>query len=89
MPRFDYACCKECQRPSEETGPLSHTRLCEECGTRRLTENVYGIHEKRGPAYMRRQYGIALSEFGPRVALALKQAGLFDEAALDDAPSHP
>ena len=50
----------------------------------RLEENVVGIHTKSGPAYMRRQYGIALSEFGPRVALALRQAGLFDVPVLDE-----
>lgn len=89
MPRLDYVRCKGCNRPRSETGTLSHTRLCSDCATERLAENVYGIHSKSGPAYMRRQYGIALSEFGPRVALALKQAGLFDEAALDDVASHP
>jgi hypothetical protein len=54
-----------------------------------LAENVYGIHAKVGPAYQRRQYGIALSEFGPRVALALKQAGVFDDAILDDVTARP
>lgn len=55
----------------------------------RLAENVYGIHAKSGPAFHRRQYGIALREFGPRVALALKQAGVFEDALLDDALPHP
>jgi hypothetical protein len=89
MPRNDYARCRECDRPSIEVGPLSHTRLCTTCATERLAENVYGIHEKAGPAYLRRQYGIARAEFGPRVALALKQAGLFDGAALDDVTPNP
>ena len=88
MPRLDYVFCKGCNRPSSEVGTLSHTRLCSSCATERLAENVYGIHAKSGPAYLRRQYGIALSEFGPRVALALKQAGLFDESPLDDALPH-
>jgi hypothetical protein len=89
MPRLDYARCKVCQRPREETGPLSHTRQCVDCAGRRLAENIYGIHAKVGPAYQRRQYGIALSEFGPRVALALKQAGVFDDAILDDVTARP
>jgi hypothetical protein len=85
MPRLDYVHCRGCERPVSEVGTLSHTRLCSRCSSERLAENVYGIHEKAGPAYLRRQYGIALAEFGPRVALALKQAGLFDGAILDDA----
>lgn len=55
----------------------------------RLAENVVGIHMKAGPAYQRRQYGIALKEFGPRIALALKQAGVFESALLDDSTQRP
>ncbi len=89
MPRADYVCCKECGRSREEVGMLSCTRLCGDCAMRRLAENVVGIHAKRGPAFERRRYGIALREFGPRVALALKQAGVFDGALLDEAPERP
>ena len=89
MPRLDYARCKVCQRPRDVTGPLSHTRLCEDCAGYRLAENVYGIAAKIGPAHQRRKYGIALREFGPRVALALKQAGVFEDAVLDDVTPRP
>lgn len=37
-----------------------------------------GIHTGVGPEAERRKYGYARQLFGPRVALALKQAGLFD-----------
>ena len=88
MPRLDYARCRECGRPSTEVGLLSHTRLCSECARALLNENIDGIHARRGPAYHRRRYGIALREFGPRVALALKQAGVFEDSPLDDAIPH-
>lgn len=48
-----------------------------------MIANMDGIHGGHGPAYERRRYGIARSLFGPRVALALKQAGVFGNA-LDD-----
>jgi hypothetical protein len=68
---------------------LSHTRLCADCSMILLTTNNLQIHHRTGPAYERRQYGIALREFGPRVALALKQAGLLTPQALDDSPNRP
>jgi hypothetical protein len=34
--------------------------------------------------FERRRYGYARHLFGPRVALALKQAGVFDSELLDD-----
>ena len=89
MPRLDYARCKDCKGARQETGPLSCTRLCSQCAERRLRENVFGIHEKHGPAYERRRYGIARAEFGPRVALALKQAGVFDAEQLDALERRP
>lgn len=78
MPRMDYARCKECGASREDVGPLSCTRLCPDCSKRRLFENIDGIHAGEGPAFERRRYGYARHLFGPRVALALKQAGLFD-----------
>ena len=38
---------------------MSWTGLCEACGLAILTENVIGIHEKRGVAHHRRLRGIA------------------------------
>ena len=83
MPRPDYRRCRECGRHASEAGPLSHTRLCADCGMAILGENVMQIHAGHGPYFERRRYGIALREFGPRVALALKQAGVFDTPSVD------
>ena len=88
MPRDDYRRCRECGRHASEAGPLSHTRLCADCGVEILGENVMQIHLREGPYHERRRYGIALSEFGPRVALALKQAGFFDGAPVDATATH-
>lgn len=37
------------------------------------------IHSGTGLGHERRRYGIAKKEFGPRVALALKHAGIFGD----------
>jgi DNA-directed RNA polymerase subunit RPC12/RpoP len=89
MARADYRRCRECGRPATEVGTLSHTRLCPDCSVRLLAENNLSIHFRTGPGYERRQYVIALREFGPRVALALKQAGMLSAAVLDDSTPHP
>lgn len=83
MPRADYRRCRNCDRHASEAGPLSHTRLCADCGGVILYENSMQIHLGEGPYHERRRYGIALHEFGPRVALALKQAGFFDGHPVD------
>lgn len=84
MPRPDYRRCRNCNRSAEEAGTLSHTRLCSDCAVLIEYENALQIHAGHGPYHERRRYGYARQLFGPRVALALKQAGLFDGAALDD-----
>lgn len=48
-----------------------------------MLENVEEMHAKSGRNYAKRQYGMVRSEFGPRVALALKQAGVFNSELLD------
>lgn len=83
MPRADYRRCRNCDRPAHEVGELSHTRLCAECGIIIEATNALHIHHGVGEYAERRRYGIALAEFGPRVALALKQAGVFDTATVD------
>lgn len=83
MPRADYRRCRNCKRTTEECGSLSHTRLCAECGVEIEVTNAVQIHNGYGEYHERRRYGIALAEFGPRVALALKQAGVFDSPSLD------
>lgn len=64
MPRLDYKTCKDCGRHSEECGPLSHQRFCTECWERRLRENVFALHEHRGPAFHRWRGAIAASVGG-------------------------
>lgn len=81
MARRDYKTCRNCHRHASEVGPLSHSRLCVDCFPIIRDENNISIHLKTGPGHTRRLYGIAMKEFGPRVALALKQSGVFD--ALD------
>lgn len=76
MPRTDYRRCRVCERSTEQVGPLSHTRLCVECGDRIEQEAAWQIHYKQGPYAELRRYGIIKRELGPRVALALKQAGM-------------
>lgn len=75
--------CRICNRHESEVGPISWGGLCPDHSLSRLVENMDGIHQRSGPAYERRRYGIAVHEFGPRVALALKQAGVFG-TALDE-----
>lgn len=77
MPDVRYKRCKGCGRKSDEVGPLSWSRLCPDCALARLEENMEGIRAGEGYAHERRLYGIARQAFGPRVALALKQAGAF------------
>lgn len=89
MPRADYKRCRGCKRLAVETGPLSHQRLCAECAGERMNGNNDQISLRSGPFYERRRYGIALREFGPRIALAMKQAGVFGDTVLDDAHEHP
>lgn len=83
MPRGDYKRCKVCGRHADEVGPLSHQRLCSEHALERMRDNNLQIHAGYGPYFENRRYGIALREFGPRVALALKQAGVFDSPSVD------
>lgn len=89
MPRADYKRCRNCGGHQAQVGELSHTRLCIGCADVLMVENMDGIHERSGPAHERRRYGIALREFGPRIALAMKQAGVFGDGLLDDVNAHP
>ena len=84
MGRADYRRCRNCGRSAVEVGELSHTRLCSACGVLLRDANNDSIHEGHGPGYERRRYGYARKLFGPRVAHALKQAGVLDSALLDD-----
>jgi hypothetical protein len=83
MPRNDYRRCRYCDQPASIVGELSHTRLCADCGVIIERENALQIHAGSGPYHEKRRYGIAQAVFGPRVALALKQAGAFDPSGVD------
>lgn len=52
-------------------------------------ENIDANHERRGPEWQLRRYGIALAEFGPRWALIMKRAGEFDPEPVDTSPRSP
>jgi len=83
MPRLDYKRCRGCGRPTTETGPLSHVRLCERCGAERMVANNLQIHAKAGPFYEKRRLGYAMREFGPRVVQAMIQTGIIDGDLVD------
>lgn len=83
MPDHRRRNCKRCNGHDSEVGSISWTGLCIDCSKLRLVENNDSIHEGHGQGFERRRYGIARREFGPRVALALKQAGVFG-TVLDD-----
>lgn len=53
MPRLDYRRCRNCGRNARDVGPLSHTRLCGECGTEELTANVVQMVAHTGPNWTR------------------------------------
>jgi hypothetical protein len=53
MPRLDYKRCRCCGRGPEEVGPLSHTRLCPECGKTARENNNWQLHTHHGPYFNR------------------------------------
>lgn len=61
MPRADYRNCRGCGKPSEEVGPLSHTRLCPGCGARELEANIVGLATHSGEPLQRWREGMARS----------------------------
>lgn len=83
MPRADYKRCKSCDRRVSECGPLSHTRLCVTCGQRNIVANNLQISAGVGPYAERRRYGLISAEFGPRVAHALRKAGVIGPDPVD------
>jgi hypothetical protein len=61
MPRSDYRICRECGRHADECGPLSHTRLCGDCGPARLAASVVEQIEHDGPIFQHWRARIAAS----------------------------
>lgn len=53
--------CQHCGGHRDEVGGISHTGKCSACGQALLTENIYGLHYHRGPAFDRWRKGIAAS----------------------------
>jgi hypothetical protein len=84
MPRADYRYCKACGRSSQEVGPLSWARLCEECGGERLEENVYGIASKSGPAFERQRVGMIAQALGVTKVMAHQLLRAANGAPLDE-----
>lgn len=83
MPDARRRRCRICNRHESVVGPISWSGLCIDHSHARFNENNDSIHAGQGIGHERRRYGIAVHEFGPRVALALKQAGVFG-TVLDD-----
>lgn len=57
----DRTRCQVCSKHRDEVGTISHTGKCSPCGQALLTENIYGLHYHRGPAFDRWRRGIAAS----------------------------
>ena len=76
MPRADLKTCRLCGRHASDTGPLSHTRLCNDCGVKRKTDELSQLHEHGGPHFdhWRRQVILAAGGIVPdRLDTALEQ----------------
>jgi hypothetical protein len=74
MPRADYKTCKSCGRHTSECGPISHRRLCGECGLARQTFGIIEQAEHNGPTFQHWRRRIVASAGG---------------VILDDARSNP
>lgn len=61
MPRTDYTTCRHCGRHADECGPLSHTRLCGDCGPALLAASVIEQVEHDGPIFQHWRARIAAS----------------------------
>ena len=89
MPDVRPRRCKVCHRPSSEVGEISWRGKCNACGQERMHANNDSIHEGHGEGHARRLEGYARKLYGPRVALALKQAGVFDPEHVDTRSPSP
>lgn len=67
-----------CGRHHSEVGLISWGGLCGECAETRLVAAMTDIHLGEGHFAELRRYGTVRAALGPRLALALKQAGAFD-----------
>lgn len=58
MPRTDYANCKNCGRHRSEVGLMSRHRLCTECSTLLLVDNVQQMLARSGPNWTKWRRGM-------------------------------
>jgi hypothetical protein len=61
MPRADYKTCRVCQGHTSQVGPLSHTRLCSNCGHARLKASIVEQANHNGPVFQYWRSRIAAS----------------------------
>jgi len=61
VPRIDYKTCRQCERHASECGPLSHTRLCADCGLANQTHAIIEQAEHYGTTLLLWRRGVAAS----------------------------
>jgi hypothetical protein len=83
MPNPTRANCLNCGKHKSEVGPISWGGYCGQCGPLLFTQNMDGLHTKRGVAWQRYRVGVATAAFGQEVTAALWKAGIFT-APLDE-----
>lgn len=61
MPRDDLKTCRGCGSHVDECGPLSHSRLCVECGVTRSAQALEQMVSHDGPVFQHWRARIAAS----------------------------
>ncbi len=84
MPRRDYRYCKDCGRSREIVGPLTRSRLCNDCWGIRLADNMVGISKKAGPAFERQQIGTIAQALGVTRVMAHRLLAAANGEIADD-----
>lgn len=64
MPRDDYKTCKECLGHADDVGPLSHKRLCGDCGVKLAKAAAISLADHSGPYFKRWREGMVASVGG-------------------------
>jgi ribosomal protein L37E len=64
MPRLDYKNCRACGRHADDAGPLSHTRLCAQCGDVRNRRAALEQHHHSGEFFQVWRRALAASVGG-------------------------
>ena len=89
MPNPRRRTCQVCHRRDDVVGAISWRGKCISCAKALSEANNDSIHEGHGEGHARRLEGYARKLYGPRVALALKQAGVFDPEHVDTRSPSP